>query len=192
MKKIMNYKIYNWGPILFSTKIKKEEVNKLLKAYKKSKMTYVKELANTIEEEYPFDKDVFSKVIKVYLQVFMTEASRWYNKNLGKKITITHCWINDIKENEFVPMHDHYADFSSVLYLKVNKSTPQLEFKNKFGGPGAITFKYGEKRKLNIDKVIIQPEVNDLLIFPSNLTHLVYPFRSKEKRICISTNYTIS
>ena len=161
MKKIMNYKIYNWGPILFSTKIKKEEINKLLKAYKKSKITYVKELANTIEEEYPFDKDVFSEVIKVYLQVF-------------------------------VPMHDHYADFSSVLYLKVNKSTPQLEFKNKFGGPGAITFKYGEKRKLNIDKVIIQPEVNDLLIFPSNLTHLVYPFRSKEKRICISTNYTIS
>ena len=184
-------KVYNWGPLVYQTKITPEENKKLLQCIDKSNNDYKKELANTVKEEYPFDKQKFITITKSYFENFIKHYNLYYNNTTKKTLRLTHCWVNIMKKGEFVPMHDHETDFSSVLYLKVNTIKGHEDFKEKFAGPGAIIFKYGEKRNYNIDRVIIKPEENDFIIFPSNLTHFVYPFESDEERICIATNYVL-
>ena len=183
-------KTYNWGPLVYTTKINNEENKKLFSSIKKNTNNYTKELANTVKKEYPFDKSIFADTLNKYFAPFLTEYNNYYNEKESRVLSITHCWVNIMKKGEFVPMHDHETDFSSVVYLKVNTTKDhEQHFKEKFGGPGAIIFKYGEKRKHNIDRIIVQPEKNDFIIFPSNLIHFVYPFTSNEERICIVTNY---
>tara|TARA_R100000908_G_C3728934_1_gene128954 strand:- start:554 stop:1117 length:564 start_codon:yes stop_codon:yes gene_type:complete len=182
-------KTYNWGPLVYATKINNEENKTLLNSVIKNNSTYTKELANTVAEEYPFDPTIFTETLKHYFKSFLDYYCFWYNVKEKPQLKLTHSWINFMKKGEFVPMHDHEADFSSVLYLKVNTIKGHEHFKEKFAGPGAIIFKYGEKRKHNIDRIIVQPEKNDFIIFPSNLTHFVYPFESDEERICIASNY---
>lgn len=189
----IKYATYNWGPLLFSTNIENSISEKLLKNFNKSRNSYKKELANTIKEEFEFDKNLFSEEIKPYLSTYLSVAENWYNRKICKEIQITHCWINFMKKNEFIPLHDHNTDLSSVLYLKVPEKIEEdeIEFLNKFGGPGSIIFKYGENKNLNITTTIFKPKKNDLLIFPSSLIHLVYPFKFEDERISIATNYKL-
>jgi hypothetical protein len=189
----INYSVYNWGPLLFSTNVNENISKELLKNYKKENKYYKKELANTVKEEFEFDKNLFSNLLKPYLTAYLEAAEQWYNKKIAKGLEITHCWINFMKKNEFVPLHDHNTDLSSVLYLEVPEKIDEesIEFLNKFGGPGAIIFKYGENKNLNITTSIIRPKKNDLLIFPSSLIHMVYPFAFEGERISIATNYKL-
>lgn len=189
----INYSTYNWGPLLFHTSIEEKISQELLKNFKKENNLYKKELANTVKEEFEFDKNLFSNLFKPYLNAYLHAAEQWYNKKIATSLEITHCWINFMKKNEFVPLHDHNTDLSSVLYLDVPEKIEKesIEFLNKFGGPGAIIFKYGENKKLNITTSIIRPKKNDLLIFPSSLIHMVYPFNFEGTRISIATNYKL-
>ena len=189
----INYSTYNWGPLLFLTDVDKNISEKLLENFKKENRPYKKELANTIKEEFEFDKDLFSNLLAPYLNAYLNTAEEWYNKKIGNGLEITHCWINFMKKNEFVPLHDHNTDLSSVLYLEVPEKIEkeEIDFLNKFGGPGAIIFKYGENKQLNITTAIIKPKKNQLLIFPSSLIHMVYPFKFEGDRISIATNYKL-
>lgn len=189
----IDYAVYNWGPLLFHANIENEISLNFLKNIKKENKFYKKELANTVKEEYEFDKQLFSNLLKPYLNAYLYAAEKWYNKKIANGLEITHCWINFMKKNEFVPLHDHNTDLSSVLYLEVPEKIDEenVEFLNKFGGPGAIIFKYGENKNLNITTSIIRPKKNDLLIFPSSLIHMVYPFKFDGERISIATNYKL-
>jgi hypothetical protein len=189
----INYSTYNWGPLLFSTDVDENISKKLLVNYKKENKPYKKELANTVKEEFEFDKTLFSNLLKPYLIAYLETAQQWYNKKIGDQLEITHCWINFMSKNEFVPLHDHNTDLSSVLYLEVPEKIEkeEIDFLNKFGGPGAIIFKYGENKQLNITTAIIKPKKNQLLIFPSSLIHMVYPFKFEGYRISIATNYKL-
>lgn len=193
MKNIINSLTYNWGPLLFQTNIEENISTILLKNVKKENKFYEKELANTVKEEFEFDKKIFANLLEPYLIAYLNTAEKWYNKKIACGLEVTHCWINFMKKNEFVPLHDHNTDLSSVLYLdvpsKINKE--EIKFLNKFGGPGAILFKYGENKNLNITNVIINPKKNDFLIFPSSLIHMVYPFKFEGQRISIAANYKI-
>lgn len=189
----INYSTYNWGPLLFSTNVDENISVKLLENFKKENILYKKELANVVKEEFEFDKNLFSNLLAPYLNVYLNTAEEWYNKKIGNELEITHCWINFMKKNEFVPLHDHNTDLSSVLYLEVPEKIEkeEIDFLNKFGGPGAIIFKYGENKQLNITTAIIKPKKNQLLIFPSSLIHMVYPFKFEGYRISIATNYKL-
>jgi hypothetical protein len=79
------------------------------------------------------------------------------------------------------------------LYLKIPE---QLKKENKEymgtvtnGGPGAITFQYGEYRQFNLDEHSIFPEEGDLYIFPFNLRHSVSPFKSNIERVSVAANF---
>lgn len=190
---MISFTTHNWGPLLFSTSVDENISKELLKNFKKEDTSYIKELANTVKEEFQFDKILFSNLLKPYLTAYLETAEQWYNKKITSGLEITHCWINFMKKNEFVPLHDHNTDLSSVLYLEIPEKIDEddIQFLDKFGGPGAIIFKYGENKKLNITTAIVRPKKNDLLIFPSSLIHMVYPFKFEGDRISIASNYKL-
>jgi len=87
---------------------------------------------------------------------------------------ISYQWLNVITENGFNVPHTHgnTQTMSGVLYL--TKENSKIIFYGGFG------------RKDNITE--IKPELFDLIIFPSYLTHLVAPSFSKSRRISLAFN----
>ena len=72
-------KTYNWGPLVYATKINNEENKILLDSVIKDNTTYTKELANTVKEEYPFDPVIFTKTLNNYFASFLNQYCSWYN-----------------------------------------------------------------------------------------------------------------
>ena len=68
-----------------------------------------------------------------------------------------------------------------------------IKFTGNSCGPASVEFFYGENRFLNISVHNFFPQVGNFVMFPANLCHWVYPFKSKGERISISdygsTNY---
>lgn len=183
-------KFYYWGGLLFHTKISKENSNKILSLCKREEnINHL--LAGHITEEYKIDKDMFFEIIKEHLNDYLIMGKQFYNQSIGSSVKITQAWVNFMKDSEFNPPHVHNADLSCVLYLKVPEELKKenQDYKGTDNGAGSICFSYGEPRPLNINTANIFPEENDFFIFPANMTHYVYPFKSKVERISVSANY---
>lgn len=105
-------------------------------------------------------------------------------------------WVNLQSKNEFNPPHVHDGDFSFVIWLKVpfdiNDEMNQPHVKDsRMPRAGMFAFQYtnvfGEivEQAYPVDKKY----EGKMFLFPSQLTHLVYPFAtSDEQRISISGN----
>jgi uncharacterized protein (TIGR02466 family) len=104
-------------------------------------------------------------------------------------------WVNFMKSGEWNPAHTHTGDISCVIYLQVPeeifKENSEAEHTKNSNTPsaGKIEFKYGENIGYSHTGNMIQPVVKDCYFFPANLTHMVYPFKSKVERISVSCNF---
>ena len=58
-------------------------------------------------------------------------------------------------------------------------------------GPGGIQFTYGEDRNHNVSAINLFPNEGDFFIFPANLRHVVYPFKSECTRVSMSANINL-
>ena len=65
------------------------------------------------------------------------------------------------------------------------------KFTGTGGGPGTLSFTYGEFQPHTISNRVFFPEEGDLFIFPATLTHFVAPFLSKGERISLSANFNL-
>ena len=86
-----------------------------------------------------------------------------------------------LKKQRYQAPHIHHGGWlSGVIYLKV---VPHLK-KNE----GAIEFSLNgeDYSDVNSPKVIFQPKVGDIVLFPSSLHHRTIPFITDEDRIIIS------
>ena len=104
-------------------------------------------------------------------------------------------WINRQKKNEFNPPHTHDDDLSFVLYTEIPDEL-EAECKNSVSnspGPGCIVFDFnmpgGSFNNLFLTTHAHLPSVGDMFIFPAQLPHWVYPFKTTEgERVSISGN----
>jgi uncharacterized protein (TIGR02466 family) len=190
-------KFYYWGPLLYHTKIKNEDITQIENlCIKDNKKDFRKDLAGHIKQEYSIDKDQIVKILNFYLIKYKNTFDHWYNSNL-KTITITAAWVNFMKSGEFNPPHIHKnCDLSCVIYLNIPKKLKEENKKYigtiKGGGPGSIAFSYGEDNNYIINAVNVFPEEGDFFIFPNSLKHFVYPFKSNVERVSVSCNFKIS
>jgi uncharacterized protein (TIGR02466 family) len=193
---MLHYNFYYWGPFLFKIKVLPEDLKLITALCKKDKTKDARrKLAGIIKDEYFIDKRKYENILKKYLETYSHGYKTWYNQGL-KNITCVSAWVNYMKQGEYNPPHLHgNCHLSSVLYLKIPE---QLKKENKQyigtvtnGGPGAITFQYGEHRPFNSNEHSIFPEEGDLYIFPFNLNHSVSPFKSNIERISVAANFVI-
>lgn len=175
----------------------KKEVNQLDKNMPDDIMH---NLAGNIEIERQlsvYQRDLESYVLELCRQYENNWGAANTCKNLSSNNLEMHVyWANFQKKHEFNPMHTHEGTYSFVIWLKVPfKIQDELSTAstNKTNMPraGMFSFMYtnifGEIREAEFP--IDENYEGTIFLFPSALTHQVYPFStSDEYRISISGN----
>ena len=176
----------------------------------KERKSYNEYLAGEIEEEWKIDNVLLtnisfkSYIIQLCWKYFNIISSQFYIKNnqvIPRELTfmkltieniqIIDAWFNNQKDNEYNPIHNHDGYFSGVLYLKIPEYMPSRKNEDSDGTISFFAPAGGNSRMTN-SIVKISPKVGDIFLFPSTLTHQVYPFRTTDgKGIRRSLSYNL-
>ena len=192
----VTYNVLNWGPCVVQVKVSDDFKNKLLlgaESARAKKLNYTDKLAGIIKEEYAYEKkeDYLPEVAQC-LGIYDVAFQRWKSDSYEKKpeYMLTALWVNYMKQHEYNPPHDHSDQLSFVIFLKVPEEIKkeQKEYKGKSGGPGSLSFLYGEGNRQAITYQSVHPNEGDMFIFPAWMKHYVAPFYSDVTRISVSGN----
>ena len=124
-----------------------------------------------------------------------------------KAVAIDETWSVHSYEGDYNPIHDHgtktIMGISTTGCTKVPQQildqpvagSPEYSLYNTSGVcDGYIAFNYGLNQLMDTDRLrppqsfVMQPEVGKLLVFPSWLQHMVYPFKGEGERRTIASN----
>ncbi len=192
----ITYNVLNWGPCVVQVKVSDEFKNKLLvgaDSARAKNLNYQDKLAGIIKEEYAYEKkEVYLPEVAQCLGIYDAAFQRWKSDPYERKpeYMLTALWVNYMKRYEFNPPHDHSDQLSFVIFLKVPEeiTKEQEEYKGKSGGPGSLSFIYGEGNRQAITYQSMRPKEGDMFIFPAWMKHYVAPFYSDVTRISVSGN----
>ena len=103
-------------------------------------------------------------------------------------------WINFQKKHEFNPLHDHTGVFSFIIFMEIPyKIEEEFKVYPDTNGSWTSCLSFVYINKLGDVKDVIcsvdESYLYKMLIFPSKLKHIVYPFYTSDKeRITVSGN----
>ena len=120
--------------------------------------------------------------------------SKEYQLEENKKLACSAAWVNISKQNNFQEFHNHAnSHFSVVFYIKTKKNCGNIIFKNTeaFFDMFTLPVKKDSYNILNCKTYSVEPKDNMLLIFRSNLQHMVEKNISNSDRISLSANFKI-
>ena len=202
-QKEIAFDIYQpFGPSILKTKIPdlyvdalNKQVDKVLKDKKLSKeRDWSHNLAGNVKKEISIDHIA----IKTFPE-FLATISQEYAKNVlpdylpkGTKVSFR-VWAVSQVAGDFNPMHIHDSNLSGVCFLKVPPGYEE-EYKKEDHHPtaGCLEFLGSIPNHFARHSFLVKPEVGDFYIFPSWLTHQVYPFRSEGERRSMAFNVHFS
>ena len=112
-----------------------------------------------------------------------------------QEFRITTSWINKIPETEWIQQHSHANSvISGVYYIQTTPQCSPIVFNKPFLYTNfvhqtiQITFDENVSNQYNTEHIGIQPEIGDLLLFPSWLEHTVRPQQPNVDRIGLAFN----
>ena len=190
----LDYTIFHWGPLLFRTKIKPNDIKALRKLCDESNEVWSDNLAGIIKGEYKIKSEIYTKIITPYLRGYSVAYKKWYGVKL-KAVETTAAWVNFMKNGESNPPHIHHnCHLSSVIVLDVPDKVKeeQKAWKGTGDGPAALNFFVGNPQNFHVNTFGFRPEVGDFFIFPWNLTHSVSTFKSDATRITVAANFKVA
>lgn len=111
------------------------------------------------------------------------------------KLKVHGLWLNSMEKGDYQPLHVHSGLFSFVTYISIpytledeSKLNGHLQnHKNQNGCTEFVDPFTHDSLVMNVEKQIEQT----IVIFPSWITHLVYPYRSEGRRVTVSGNIYI-
>ena len=140
-----------------------------------------------------------------YINHFMNQTGTSLPKN--KQVAIDEIWSVHSYEGDYNPIHEHgtktIMGSSTTAWTKVPQQildqptagSPMYSKYNSSGScDGYLAFNYGRNEIMNVERLRppqsaeMQPEVGKLLIFPSWLQHMVYPFFGDGERRTVASN----
>lgn len=106
-------------------------------------------------------------------------------------------WVNRMNKGEFNPAHIHSSIYSYVIWIKIpyNIDDESKVFpESKDNACGCFDFLYNSNTGVSNYRIYADHRYEwEMVFFPSNLTHTVYPFfTSNEQRISVAGNIKIS
>ena len=162
-------------------------------------------LAGNIVHEYKLPKS--REYLEQLIMPFLVDYDKHFNYNRYVKLLdkdrpmrMNVPWVNFQRKHEFNPIHDHSGLYSWVIWIKVpyamEDELAMSPGKNSLDPvSGHFEFQYIsalgfiQPYKIAADKTM----ENTLIVFPSKLTHQVYPFYSSDDyRISVSGNFLIT
>ena len=205
----MNFDFVYLGQTVLKYQVPQEVFNYLQKLYevqKKQLPKANKQLVGKIKDEVSLHysgKDsekmhrhnfVSEDVLKWFYTVFQHYLD--WNKIYKYNMKINSIWVNEMKANEYNPVHIHqgmlYTGLSSVMILKLPKDYGKeysAEEKPMNGRLQIIGASAGQFAKTDYSPNM---QVGDFYIFPYDMRHCVYPFnRTKEKRRTLVCNVDV-
>ena len=124
-----------------------------------------------------------------------------------KQVQIHETWSVHSYDGDYNPIHDHgtktLMGISTTAWTKVppqigakaTANSPTYSLYNESGhSDGGIAFQYAQVSVIDSDRLkpaqsfVMTPEVGKLLLFPSWLQHMVYPFKGEGERRTIASN----
>ena len=167
-----------------------KEVDKIIDSKSKTKKSdYSKKVVGQVYQEIQISKNFIDKYLKKFIK---KQVSTYLKKSFNimpKKFSIKNLWVVRQFKNEYNPVHYHDGFVSAVGYLMVPKNLTKS--KKKIKTNGTIDFINGSKSLLNNSIHNHNPKVGDLILFPNNLMHTAYPFKSNGERRSFSFNIEI-
>ncbi len=192
-----------FGPTMGYYRMPDEFVNKLNDKMSAKLKDYSDKLVGKVSEELAFDDEIILIAQKGLAEfVLKYQAYTDHRNHFGKKkldfenfnygLGIAAGWFVRQFENEYNPLHIHTgARLSCVGYLKLPDGIEEEweeDYKDHHPSNGHIQFAYGTASGYTCTNFIIKPQVGDFYIFPSQLFHCVYPFKTKGERRSFSMN----
>lgn len=183
-----------WGPCLVEMFLETNEIEDVKKLCNKNKLLDRRKfLAGHLEHEYTIEDSKLNEIIKEYIANYKSICDFYYSNKKNKKLNVNGSWVNFMQKGDFNPLHFHTeCDFSGVLYLDVPNEIEKeaKESINNGTSPGEIQFISGTSIKNFVTSHTFLPKNGQLFIFPSNLIHMVCPFKSNVERVSVAFNLT--
>ena len=139
-----------------------------------------------------------------YINYFVRAGN---NIKSDKRVEIDETWSVHSYDGDYNPIHDHgtktIMGISTTAWTKVpsqiganaTANTPTYSLYNESGhSDGCIAFQYGRVSVIDSERLtpaqsfVMTPQVGKLLVFPSWLQHMVYPFKGEGERRTIASN----
>ena len=143
-----------------------------------------------------------------YINAFMKGSGQLLDGN--RNVEIDDLWSVHSYAGDYNPIHDHgtktIMGVSCTTWTKVPQQildqptagSPEYSLYNSSGNAdGCLAFSYGRNSLLDVERLappqsfVIKPEVGKFLMFPSWLTHMVYPFEGEGERRTVAANLNV-
>jgi uncharacterized protein (TIGR02466 family) len=105
-------------------------------------------------------------------------------------VAVKDAWINISKPGNYQEYHIHPGShFSLVYYIKVPENSGRIVFRSHEADKDMFPFDTHKITNINNKTVKLQPNEGDVIVFRSNLSHMVEKNMSNENRVCIAMNF---
>ena len=193
-----------FGPVMGYKKMSKKFLKKMNGFMNPDLEDWSDQLVCKVKQELKFTKEAE----QLWLDEFSTFIARFHNyvehrhsfgtskldsDNFNFGIQIVSGWYVRQFENEYNPLHIHTGSrMSCVGYLSLPDGIEkewEEDYKDHHPANGHIQFAHGTPSGYNQTNFMVKPQVGDFYIFPAELFHCVYPFKTKGERRSFSLNF---
>ncbi len=194
-----------FGPVMGYKKLSNSFVKKMNTLMKMELEDWSGSLVGKVKAELRFSKEIESQWLKEVSQ-FIGRFSAYaeHRNSFGVNsldtekynygIQIASGWFVRQFENEYNPLHIHTgARLSCVGYLALPDGIEkewEEDYKDHHPANGHIQFAHGTPSGYSNTNFMVKPQVGDFYVFPAELFHCVYPFKTKGERRSFSVNFS--
>ena len=148
------------------------------------------DLVGHIDKEFEMTR--CNSILEPYVQEMTRVYQDVFKYSTIQRSELVSLWANYQEKYEFNPIHDHDADISFVIWVKIpyNKEDEQKQFTktNERAVNGEFHFIYSDVFG-NRGSLCPQEQEGGIALFSSKLQHMVYPFyTSDEYRVSVAGN----
>ena len=196
----VSYDIYTpFGPRILKSSVPQvvidavnEKADTILQDNKKSNdLDYSSNLAGNVKKEVALSLAEV-KGLEVVVNKLATEyIMKLVPNQLDPEKTIMSysSWVVSQYAGDFNPLHIHDSQLSGVLFLKMPPNyEEEYRREDHYPSVGCLEFLGSVANTFAKHSWLVKPQIGDLYLFPSWLTHQVYPFRSEGERRSMSFN----
>lgn len=196
----VSYDIYTpFGPRILKSSVPQvviDAVNKradiILQDNKKSNdLDYSSNLAGNVKKEVALSlaevKGLEVVVNKLATEYIMKLVPNQFDPE--KTIMSYSSWVVSQYAGDFNPLHIHDSQLSGVLFLKMPPNyEEEYRREDHYPSVGCLEFLGSVANTFAKHSWLVKPQIGDLYLFPSWLSHQVYPFRSEGERRSMAFN----
>lgn len=140
---------------------------------------------NTYEQYSLHDKSVFKNLINL-----IEMHTKKFALQLGSNADyiVNESWLNCYKKGDYQEYHYHPGSYFSAIYFFKNPNNSGTTIFRSFEEPNMMPLKNLEQNDLSFNNCKYEPKDKTLIIFKSNMQHMVTQSKSDETRITAAFN----